>query len=70
MRAAGLRSANETNMPSFPSRIPRIELDFVLVSKEIDVTNFTVPPVRWSDHRPIMCDFTVRGAVASQPAVA
>ena len=40
MRAAGLRSANEKNLPSFPARVPRIELDFVLVSKEIEVTNF------------------------------
>jgi endonuclease/exonuclease/phosphatase family metal-dependent hydrolase len=52
MRAAGLRSANEKNLPSFPARIPRIELDFVLVSKEIEVTNFQVPDVRFSDHRP------------------
>jgi endonuclease/exonuclease/phosphatase family metal-dependent hydrolase len=70
MRAAGLRSANEKNLPSFPARIPRIELDFVLVSKEIEVTHFEVPDVRWSDHRPILCDFKVRGSVASQPAVA
>ena len=70
MRAAGLRSANEKNLPSFPARIPRIELDFVLVSKEIEVTNFQVPDVRFSDHRPILCDFNVRGAVASQTAVA
>jgi endonuclease/exonuclease/phosphatase family metal-dependent hydrolase len=70
MRAAGLRSANEKNLPSFPARVPRIELDFVLVSKEIEVTNFQVPDVRFSDHRPILCDFTVRGAEASQTAVA
>jgi len=57
-------------VPSFPARVPRIELDFVLVSKEIDVSHFEVPDVRWSDHRPILCDFTVRGAVATQPAVA
>jgi endonuclease/exonuclease/phosphatase family metal-dependent hydrolase len=62
MRAAGLRSANEKNLPSFPARVPRIELDFALVSKEIEVTNFQVPDVRFSDHRPILCDFTVRGA--------
>ena len=70
MRAAGLRSANEKNLPSFPARIPRIELDFVLVSKEIEVTNFQVPDVRFSDHRPILCDFSVRRAMASRPAVA
>ena len=66
MRAAGLRSANEKNLPSFPARIPRIELDFVLVSKEIEITHFEVPDVRWSDHRPVLCDFNVRGAVASR----
>ena len=70
MRAAGLRSANVDNLPSFPARIPRIELDFVLVSKEIDITHFEVPDVRWSDHRPVLCDFNVRGAVASRTAVA
>ena len=70
MRAAGLRSANEKNVPSFPARIPRIELDFVLVSKEIEITHFEVPDVRWSDHRPVLCDFNVRGAVASRTAVA
>ena len=70
MRAAGLRSANEKNVPSFPARIPRIELDFVLVSKEIEITHFEVPDVRFSDHRPVLCDFNVRSAVASRTAVA
>ena len=56
-------------MPSFPARIPRIELDFVLASKEIEITHFEVPDARFSDHRPILCDFNVRGA-QSQTAVA
>ena len=59
-----------THEVTFPARIPRIELDFVLVSKEIEINNFEVPDVRLSDHRPVLCDFTVRRAVASQPAVA
>lgn len=57
MQAAGLRSANSANLPSFPSRSPRAELDFVLVSRNIEVDNFEVPDVRWSDHRPVICDF-------------
>jgi endonuclease/exonuclease/phosphatase family metal-dependent hydrolase len=69
MAAAGLRSANEKNLPSFPARIPRIELDFVLVSKEIEITNFEVPDVRFSDHRPVLCDFTVRRDLVTQPVV-
>ena len=61
MRASGLRSANAGGLPSFPSRSPRKELDFVLYSDGIHVTNFTVPDVRLSDHRPLVCDFEVRG---------
>lgn len=59
MRATGLRSANAAGLPSFPARIPRIELDFVLVSEGIEVTDFRVPDVRFSDHRPLVCDFQV-----------
>ena len=60
MRAAGLVSANGHGLPSFPSRKPRVELDFILVSEGIEVSNFRVPDVRFSDHRPIVCDFKVR----------
>ena len=52
-------------LPSFPARVPRIELDFVLVSEDIEVTDFHVPDVRFSDHRPLVCDFSVhRSAMA------
>ena len=59
MRAAGLRSANTAGLPSFPTRVPRVELDFILVSAGIEVTGFRVPDVRFSDHRPLVCDFRV-----------
>ncbi len=62
-QAAGLRSANVTGLPSYPSREPRWELDFILVSEQIEVTGFEVPEVDWSDHRPLVCDFTVRPPV-------
>ena len=55
--AAGLRSANGAGLPSFPARTPRIELDFILVSAGIEVRDFRVPDVRFSDHRPLLCDF-------------
>ncbi len=70
MRAAGLRSANVKGLPSFPSRTPRIELDFVLVSEEIEVTEFRIPDVRFSDHRPIVCDFRVATRARSRSSVA
>jgi endonuclease/exonuclease/phosphatase family metal-dependent hydrolase len=59
MHAAGLRSANSLELPSFPARVPRVELDFVLVSSEIEITDFRVPDVRYSDHRPLICDFNI-----------
>jgi endonuclease/exonuclease/phosphatase family metal-dependent hydrolase len=59
MRASGLRSANTLNLPSYPSTRPRFELDFVLVSREIEVLDFRVPNVRYSDHCPVICDFKV-----------
>jgi endonuclease/exonuclease/phosphatase family metal-dependent hydrolase len=66
MRAARLRSANTDNLPSFPARHARVELDFVLVSDGIEITDFRVPDVHMSDHRPLICDFHVRadGAAA------
>jgi endonuclease/exonuclease/phosphatase family metal-dependent hydrolase len=59
MRAAGLRSANVNSLPSYPSRSPRKELDFILYQDGINVTNFEIPQVRHSDHLPLICDFEV-----------
>jgi len=59
MRASGLRSANADGILSFPSRAPRKELDFVLYSEGIRVNHFAVPDVRYSDHRPLICDFEI-----------
>jgi endonuclease/exonuclease/phosphatase family metal-dependent hydrolase len=59
MHAAGLRSANANGLPTYPADAPRAELDFVLVSERIQVTDFRVPDIRLSDHRPLVCDFNV-----------
>ncbi len=59
MKAAGLKSANLDGLPTYPSRAPRKELDFVLYQDGIDVTYFAVPEVRYSDHLPLVCDFEV-----------
>jgi endonuclease/exonuclease/phosphatase (EEP) superfamily protein YafD len=66
MRAAGLRSANDRGLLSFPARVPRVELDFVLVSDGIEVLDFQIPDVRFSDHRPLICDFRVTAPTATQ----
>jgi endonuclease/exonuclease/phosphatase family metal-dependent hydrolase len=65
MRASGLRSANERSLPTYPASAPRAELDFVLVSERIEVTGFSVPDIRLSDHRPLVCDFRVQGAAST-----
>lgn len=65
MRATGLRSANTLGLPSFPARRPRVELDFILVSSGIEITDFRVPNVRLSDHRPLVCDFRIMAPVRS-----
>ncbi|HET8699364.1 MAG TPA: endonuclease/exonuclease/phosphatase family protein [Gammaproteobacteria bacterium] len=59
MKAAKLQSANARRLPSYPSRSPRKELDFVLYGSGINVTNFAVPAVKFSDHLPLICDFEV-----------
>jgi len=62
MEATGLRSANRHRLPSYPARRPRIELDFILYSRGIEIESFEVPNVLYSDHRPLICDFRVDGA--------
>jgi endonuclease/exonuclease/phosphatase (EEP) superfamily protein YafD len=37
-----------------------VELDFILVSEGIEVTGFRIPEARYSDHRPLVCDFEIR----------
>jgi endonuclease/exonuclease/phosphatase family metal-dependent hydrolase len=57
MKAAGLRSANVDSLPTYPSRAPRKELDFILYQDGIEVTSFDIPNIRLSDHMPLVCDF-------------
>jgi endonuclease/exonuclease/phosphatase family metal-dependent hydrolase len=61
MEAAGLRSANQDRLPSYPARRPRMELDFILHTRGIEIDSFSVPSVTYSDHRPLVCDFRVTG---------
>ena len=66
MKAAGLKSANRLGLPSYPSSSPRKELDFVLYGDGIDILDFSIPSVPFSDHLPLICDFAVNGrAVAA-----
>jgi len=60
MKAAGLRSANVDGLPSYPSKLPRMELDFILYGAGIEISSFAVPKVLHSDHLPLVCDFELR----------
>lgn len=60
MKAAGLRSANTESLPSYPSRAPRLELDYILYGEGIEVTDFHIPRIAFSDHLPLICDFEIK----------
>lgn len=69
MAALNLSSANLENAPTFPSRSPRWQLDFILHSPEIRVTHFEVAhQVQLSDHLPLICDFEIRRSPVSASA--
>jgi endonuclease/exonuclease/phosphatase family metal-dependent hydrolase len=60
LAATGLKNAQIPNTPTFPSWKPKRHLDFILHSSGIEVDQCRVPNVQFSDHLPIVCDFTVR----------
>ena len=53
----GMINADTRRLPSYPSWQPTRHLDFVLHSPEIAITDFQMPPVIFSDHLPVVCDF-------------
>jgi len=59
LSATGLINANMDRKPSHPSRSPKRQLDFILHSPEITIQDFQIPSVRFSDHAPLICDFTL-----------
>jgi endonuclease/exonuclease/phosphatase family metal-dependent hydrolase len=59
LAASGLQNANAPRLPTYPCHKPNRHLDFILYSKGINVRNFHVPQVRFSDHLPLVLDFDV-----------
>jgi len=57
--ATGLKNAHLANSPTFPSWKPKRHLDFILHSPGISIERCWMPNVLFSDHLPIVCDFTV-----------
>ena len=69
MEMLRLSSANLSDAPTFPSRSPRWQLDFILHSPTIRVTHFEVARhIRLSDHLPLICDFEILPPAAATTA--
>lgn len=61
LAAAGLMNANTEGLPTYPSRRPRRQLDFILHSPGVRVQSLRVPRIVYSDHLPIVCEIDVDG---------
>lgn len=59
LSATGLRDADASVRKTYPSRLPRFRLDFLLAGPGVEIQSFDVPDVRFSDHLPLVCDFEV-----------
>lgn len=59
MAATRLANADPLGQPTYPSWAPRRQLDFVLHSREVSIDDFRIPSVTFSDHLPIVCDFSI-----------
>jgi len=67
LAATNLKTANGLGEPSYPSRAPRKQLDFIFHSPEIHTTGFEIPAVRLSDHAPLIWDFDVATTETYRP---
>lgn len=65
LAASGLISANGEGLPSHPSRRPKRQLDYILHSPELEPSNFHIPQVFYSDHVPLICDFSLKSSVST-----
>ena len=60
LAATGLTSAGPGGIPTYPSWAPKRQLDFILHSPHIRITDFDMPKVLLSDHLPLVCDFEIK----------
>ena len=58
MGKCGLSSANLKKHPTYPAWSPQKELDYVLYSEKIEIKDFQIPRVKYSDHYPLLVEFT------------
>lgn len=61
LQATGLRNpCAEKHINTYPSWKPKRQLDFILHSEDITVTNIQTEQVIFSDHLPLICDIEVK----------
>lgn len=70
LSASNLVSANRDRIGSYPSRSPRLQLDYIFHSPAIRSNAFAVPRLLLSDHAPLIWDFDLQPAVATMPNLA
>jgi endonuclease/exonuclease/phosphatase family metal-dependent hydrolase len=70
LAATGLRNANSNGQPSYPSRAPRRQLDYIFHTPHIRITNFQIPQIKLSDHKPLVCEFELATEKSFHPATA
>lgn len=60
MEASGLRNANAGGGPTYPVWQPKKQLDYILLSPEIELQSFHIPKVHFSDHLPLVAEITLK----------
>jgi endonuclease/exonuclease/phosphatase family metal-dependent hydrolase len=70
LAATGLRNANSNGQHSYPSRAPRRQLDYIFHTQHIRITNFQIPQIKLSDHKPLVCEFELATEKDFYPATA
>ena len=59
MRDTGLVNANTAHQATYPAWKPLKQLDYILVSPQVEVEHFEVIPVLYSDHLPLVADLKI-----------
>lgn len=57
LEATGLRKARKNTIPTYPSWKPRKQLDYILSSPQIAISEIRADKVPYSDHLPLICEF-------------
>ncbi len=60
LAATDLKNANATGNPTYPSRVPHRQLDYILYGPKINIVDFQIPDIKLSDHSPLICDFNIK----------